>query len=184
MWASVNELWDCARIRWRVVSIQKRSIDTRIATEMATLSKKRELRRLFGQILSTEPPVIRERIWEVCLLSHFPVPSWGVYLPETQIVFAAELSRRSKPNAVTLAHEMGHMLGLQHVDYDGNLMNPNSLQNLQDMISPPLGLKNRPLNEQQIADARAQATLGPYSTQKKVQSQPGTRFTIKQITRT
>ena len=167
MWASVNVVWKCANIRWRVMSCKQRILTPRISAELAMLSTKRELRQLFRQILSTEPPVIRERIWEVCLLNHFPVSSWGVYLPETQIAFAAELSKQNKPNAVTLAHELGHMLGLQHVEYDGNLMNPNSLRELQDILSLPLGFENRHLNEQQITDARAQAMLGAYSSQRR-----------------
>lgn len=158
----VNALWKCARIRWKLLSCQPQSVNPRESALLAAISEKHELRQLFGQISTFIPEVLRTRIWNICLLSRFPLRSGGVYVPETKTVFFAEESRWIRPNEVTLAHELGHMLGLQHVEFEANLMNQRSLRDLQSMMNSPAGLTLQPLDEDQIAIARAQAALGPY----------------------
>ena len=162
LFASINAIWGCARIRWKLLSCQGQTIDLRENTPLGAVSQKRELRQLFGQISPVLPLVLRKRIWNVCLLNRFPVRSGGVYLPKTKTVFFAESSRQYRANAVTMAHELGHMLGLQHVEYEANLMNQDSLRDLQSMLNFSAGLAIPPLVEEQIANVRAQAELGPY----------------------
>lgn len=82
----------------------------------------------------------------------------------TLTVFLAESSRGLRVNAVTLAHEFGHMLGVQHVGKKENIMNQRSLKELQTrMAASPAGRDHmQSLDEEQILDARAQAQLDPY----------------------
>lgn len=159
----VNTVWALAGIHWKVLAIQKKNINTPGLPSLNTVSERKELRMLFGRISPIVPSVIQQRIWNVCLLNSFPLPSWGVYLPETRTVFFSESSnRQSRPNAVTLAHELGHMLGLQHVPFDGNLMNQRALKEMQRTLSSLGKLKKLHLNADQIAFAREQSVLGPY----------------------
>lgn len=159
---TVNFIWECARIRWKLLSYQNRFIAPDMASGMATISGKQDLRLLFRQIIPAMPAVLLTRIWKVCLLNRFPVRSYGIYLPETKTVFLAESSRQYKLNAATLAHELGHMLGLQHVSAAENIMNPYALREIQAMIHSPPGIIAPPLDEHQIEQARAQAETGPY----------------------
>ncbi|SLM32697.1 Putative peptidase M10, metallopeptidase [Desulfamplus magnetovallimortis] len=161
LFVSVNTVWRGAGIRWKLHSCVKRKVDNPDARGFSSITKKREWRTLLGKISPITPLVLQKHIWNVCLMNAFPVASWGVYLAETQTVFLAEFSHLNRPNAVILSHEFGHMLGLHHVQYEGNLMNQRSLNNLQNSLYLSFDNIVPPLNQEQITNARKQAQLGP-----------------------
>jgi len=161
MLAEVNRLWRCSGIRWRLLARAEQFIATQEAGRVGAISRKRDLRRFFGRIAPTQPFALRRRVWNVCLLNRFPIRSTGVYVPEAQTVFCAESTRFGSPNGVILAHELGHMLGLQHVQEEGNLMHRDSLRDLHATLDAASGWARQPLTEQQIARVRRQALRGP-----------------------
>ena len=115
---------------------------------------------MFEKMSPTIPPVFSRRIWNVCFLNRFPIRAGGVYLSTTKTVFFAETSQWNEPNAITLAHESGHMPGLNHLQIGGNLMNLQSLPGLHNKLKSPRTFTTQALTPEQINVARKQAQLG------------------------
>ncbi len=162
LFSVVNDVWACAHIRWKTLSFQRRTVDAQDADGLDSASTKRELRKVFERISPVLPDVLINRIWNVCLLNRFPIRAGGVYLPSTKAVFFAETSRNYRPNGLTLAHELGHMLGLRHLEKENNLMNPQELGKLQQKMNS-LGIAaSGLLTGEQVAEAMDRARLGPY----------------------
>ena len=98
---------------------------------------------------------------ECLFFDRFPIRAGGVYLSTTKTVFFAETSKWNEPNAITLAHELGHMLGLNHSQIEGNLMNIQSLPGLNNKFKSAQRFSTQSLTTEQIYDAREQTRLGP-----------------------
>ena len=112
------------------------------------------LNGLVAAVLPTEN--VRPDIWNVFLVRDFGGTIGGVYLVRQQVVVSAELdplgSRDlSGGTARILAHELGHSLGLDHVQCSG----PGNLM----AAGCPLGTRTR-LDPVQIQSARRQAKTG------------------------
>lgn len=157
----VNAVWRCAGIRWKLLPVHRLLLDQQEDMKLSEISKKFELRKVFEKMSPTIPPVFSGRIWNVCFLNRFPIRAGGVYLSTTKTVFFAETSKWNEPNAITLAHELGHMLGLNHSQIEGNLMNLQSLPCLHNNLKSNQTFTKQSLTTEQIDVARKQTQIGP-----------------------
>ncbi len=151
--AAVNEIWAQASVVWSLESIVRENARNESLFQSALTDPDVSL----GSVLTSVLPVenLRDDVWNVFMIRNFGELR-GVYLANERVVVSAEINPNGQRDidgdmSRTLAHELGHSLGLFHFECEGqgNLMAPECL----------LGTPTR-LDASQIADARFWAALG------------------------
>ncbi len=147
----INKIWEQANIRWRVDSVS----EFEVSPESFTIPPDgfggpRPFRNAMANFI---PPPTQSHRWPVYIMRQFPIQGSGVYIVERRSVLYGELSQHGSEEPVILAHEMGHALGLPHVDAADNLMYAGPGRD------PAL---TRALNPFQQQNVRAQAEIGPW----------------------
>lgn len=162
LFAEVNRVWSVAGIEWRVQSIERR----RVAAGAIDDDTRRDFRR---GLVASAPAPDAARPWTVVIMRKFPVPAGGVYLPEIGTLYYAQLNKFGESHAEILAHELGHSLGLRHVDDADNLMQAAGAED-------GAAARARTLTAEQIATARAQVAAGaPAEGERRPQRRPRRR---------
>ena len=150
---AVNQIWGQAGVIWSLESIVRENARNESLFQSALTDPDVSL----GSVLTSVLPVenLRDDVWNVFMIRNFGELR-GVYLANERVVVSAEINPNGQRDidgdmSRTLAHELGHSLGLFHVECEGqgNLMAPECL----------LGTPTR-LDASQIADARFWAALG------------------------
>jgi hypothetical protein len=166
LFGQVNHLWQAGGISWRLRSLISFNVDDNLLAGFHQDSRRIDYRKALVTMSPRIPEIVGDRLWKVCIMKNFPIRSNGVYLPDTRTVFCAEVSRRGELNAAVLAHELGHSLGLVHMDRKGNLMNPNELKKIHRKLvvaKDSNDMKNTGvISNDQVDNARTQAMIGPY----------------------
>lgn len=155
LFAEVNEIWKGGGIQCDVNLIENLKISLQSNQTFSSLQDRGALRKV---LLEISPKGLPERMWKVVIVNSFPVLGAGVYLPETKTIFYSETSRGGKNRAVNLAHEIGHSLGLVHVNKMENLMHPRHGSRDNEGV-PTL------ISDDQIATSRKQALSGPMDSE-------------------
>lgn len=150
LFTEVNDIWKTAGIHCEVNAIEKIKIQS--SKTFSSLQDRGSLRK---HLLEISPkPNSPGNIWKVVIVKSFPVLGAGVYLPETKTIFYGETSRGGRTRAVNLAHEIGHSLGLIHINEMENLMHPRHGSRENEGMSTII-------SDDQISIARKQAMSGP-----------------------
>jgi Matrixin/EF hand len=152
--AEVNRIWKPYDIRWKLQSVIDRRVEAR---DFAALTGGEERMEIKNRLLAIAPRSADRQLWKMVLIKEFPVPAGGLYLPQPQTLFFAEMSRGGKTSPIILAHELGHSLGLAHDRSPTNLMNPaagarDSALAMAQALTP-----------EQVTTSRAQAQEGPIT---------------------
>lgn len=152
--AEVNRIWKPYDIRWKLQSVIDRRIE---AKDFAALTGAEERLDIKSRLLAIAPKSADRQLWKMVLIKEFPVPAGGLYLPEPQTLFFAEVSRGGKTSPIILAHELGHSLGLAHDRSPTNLMNPAAGARDSALATA------QALTPEQVTASRAQAQEGPIA---------------------
>jgi hypothetical protein len=148
----VNAVWKQAGIQWKVGEVTRREVSAGVFPAPDDRLNRLKFRR---QIVEASPARDAKLPWAVAIMASFPIPGGGVYLPETRTVFYAQRNKFGEAHAEILAHELGHTLGLQHVQDTDNLMQASNAGGGAEQA--------KQLTAEQIATARAQALSGQPS---------------------
>ena len=150
----VNRIWKPFDIRWKLQSVIDRRVEAR---DFAALTGSEERTEIKRRLQAIAPKSTDRQLWKMVLIKEFPVPAGGLYLPEPQTLFFAEVSRGGKTSPVILAHELGHSLGLAHDRSPTNLMNPAAGARDSALATA------QALTPEQVTTSRAQALEGPIA---------------------
>lgn len=166
MFAEINRLWAPAGICCRIYSVETVEVARDLSHAIVYAGSCESLRAQLRGLLPSLPAVLERRLWRVALLGSFPVRAGGVYLPERGIIFCAERTPRGALSHATLAHELGHSLGLHHAAAEDNLMNPQALKAINGRLGQACNACSealaRALDASQVCAAREQLQSGPY----------------------
>ncbi len=124
---AVNETWAQAGIVWSVENIVQDDARNESLFSRALIDPTVSLISVLTSVLTLES--LRDDIWNVFMIRDFGDALGGVYLEIERVVVSAEIDPSGQRDtnggmARILAHELGHSLGLDHVQCaaQGNLM--------------------------------------------------------------
>ena len=131
----VNLIWAKAGIRWHIEFIKYKYINARIVSR---LDGRRAFREGVERVADTIDTDTRGyNIWKVGIIHKLPISASGYYARKKGMVFYGEINKNGERLPVVLAHELGHSLGLDHVNDPNNLMyggkgkDPSKMKNLE-----------------------------------------------------
>lgn len=167
LFRGVNILWKTAGIEWRPRSVVPWRISGTQAESIASADNRSDLRRALVASSPGTSELIASRLWRLCLMRSLPIRAGGVYTPNTSSVYCAEFTPRGDLGSCILAHELGHSLGLRHVERQVNLMNPDALKSIHLQIDADVAEISAIhhldiLDEAQVERARRQVACGPF----------------------
>lgn len=153
MFEAVNAIWEPYGIRW--IPQKPVIVDVQGGAELAKVTDPRDYQALPRIMSGMIQDIPEGYLWQVAFLRRFPVKSSGVYAPRLKTVFLGEIDPRGEPtNPAILAHELGHGLGLPHVEDPDNLMYGGG--------AGPHRIDVSRLEEDQVRAALEQAEKGPF----------------------
>lgn len=151
--AGVNEIWAQAGVEWQVSSVEEILIPSSALPNVDALNTNVLLREALRDI---SPAPANETIWTAVFIRTMPISAAGLYVTPTNTGYVSELipsGEAALPGI--LAHELGHsLMASGHVTGDAtNLMQAGGEGADQSNLLY--------LSDEQIAEARQQALLGP-----------------------
>lgn len=150
LFEEVNSIWSRYGIEWAPEPLERIRITEAAFPQVTGAETGPIFRRQLARAFKPGPET---GIWHVALIRQFPVPASGLYIPRRGTVFYAELNRHGVRSPVVLAHELGHALGLKHVEDEDNLMYGGREKDPDRVLN---------LSPAQVRSAQAQARRGPF----------------------
>lgn len=151
--ARVNSTWSQARVRWTIGQVNTVHVTRDDLPDGLPAKDRREFRRALAKIARRHFLESDDgKRWRIALMQRFPIAASGLYAGEVSTVFYGETSKNGEAQPIVLAHELGHALGLSHVQQETNLMYGGRAKDPG---------RTRKLERWQIEDAWRQAANGP-----------------------